>query len=257
MTEPEHSKYTDSAGVPWQGRAFSDNPFSSDDGLADSDLLTAIQAFQRTEASLEDVVVAFAKARLLIPLVANLGEAGNGEHGLKVDKSAELAIVTVMTPDGQNALPVFSSVATMQSWNPEARPVPNFGRAVALAAASEGNTRIVLDPGSTTELVIRRPAIAAIAQGLPWSAPEVNPRVQDLVGEILSNLDKVDSFNLSTGDADARLSGQELVITIFLEPGLVNEELKALESQFFAGLSQTAEFVELVDSVAVRFLPVS
>jgi hypothetical protein len=257
MTDHEKDKFSDSAGVPWEGRSFSENPYAQDDGLADSTLIAAIAAFQSRIGSLELVMTAFAEARLLIPLMANLGESGEGEHGLTVDKSAELSIVTVRTPDGQNGLPVFSSVESMKVWNPEARPVPNHGRAVALAAASEGNTRIVLDPMSPSEIVITRPAIAAIAQGLPWSHPAESPRVTELVAEVLSNLSQVDSFSLETGDPDSRLLGQELVISIYLEPGMADEDLKLLEQQLFMGLSESSDFVELVDSVAVRYLPAS
>jgi hypothetical protein len=255
VTDQDKSKYTDSAGVPWEGRSFSENPFSQDDGLADRKLIQSISDYQSGLGRIEQVARAFAEARLLIPLIANLGKSEEGEHGLKVDKSAELSIVTVTTPDGQNALPAFSSVESMQLWNPSARPVPNFGRAVALAAASEGNTRIVLDPISKTEFVIRRPAIAAIAQGLEWVSPEQNPRVSKIVGEILSNLDKVDSFDLASGDPESKLDGQELLISLYLEPGLNSESLREIERSFFSELSQSEEFVELVDSVAVRYLP--
>ncbi|NBW73609.1 MAG: SseB family protein, partial [Microbacteriaceae bacterium] len=199
----DSSRFSDSAGVPWAGRSFTDNPFKNDDGTADKDLHKALLEFKSGNASATEVAVAFASARVLIPLVANLGEEGVTEAGLKTDKSAELSIVTVSCPDGQTALPVFSSVAAMKEWNPEARPVPNSGRAAALAAASEGNTRIVLDALAETEFVFRRPAIAAIAQGLPWSAPDQNSEVQGIIQAFLSELDWVDSFELANGDPGA------------------------------------------------------
>lgn len=249
----EHSKYTDSAGVPWQGRSFSENQFKDDNGLADPALIEVIQNFKQGAGSIEEVASVFANARLLIPLIANLGESGEGANGLQVDKSAELSIVTVKTPDGQNGLPVFSSVESMLHWNRMARPVPNHGRAVALAAASEGNTRLVLDPTSETELVFRRPAIAAIAQGLDWQSPDRNPLVRDLVHGMLSRFEIVDSFELSNGDPEARLFGQELIVTIWIEAGLGDSVFEAFETEFFSLLSNSELFVEQVDSVAVRF----
>ena len=256
MTQ-EHSPYTDSAGVPWEGRSFTDNQFKDDDGSADPELIDIICRFQMNEVSLAAVFERFAKARLLVPLVAMLGEAGTNEAGLKVDKSAELSIVSVRTPDGQEGLPVFSSVTAMQNWNASARPVPNNGRAIALAAASEGNTRIVLDPGSETELVIRRPAIAAIAQGLEWAAPETNNLVVEELTQILSDSEIVESFSLSSGDSNSRLQGQELVITLFLEPDVSQRDLESMERDFFDALATNQKFVELVDSVAVKYLPAS
>jgi len=253
----DHDKFSDSAGVPWEGRSFEANPFSGDNGLADEKLIEAIANFQTGVVGLEKVFEAFAAARFLIPLVAELGESGEGAHGQKVDKSADLSIVTVLTPDNQKALPVFSSVAAMTKWNPNARPVPNDGRKVCLAAASEGNTRIVLDPLSETELVIRRPAIAAIAQSFEWLPPERNPEVVELINQSVDKISEVDSFTLVCGDPTARLRGQELLLVVYLQTGLSELELKGIESQLFEQLGASERFVELVDSLAVKFLPVS
>jgi len=254
---PDHDKFSDSAGVAWEGRSFDANPFSGDNGLADQKLLEAIANFQTGVLGLEKVYEVFASARFLIPLVAELGETGVGAHGQQVDKSAELSIVTVLTPDNQKALPVFSSVAAMTKWNPDARPVPNDGRKVCLAAASEGNTRIVLDPLSETELVIRRPAIAAIAQGFDWLPPERNPEVVELINVNVERIPEVESFTLVCGDPTARLRGQELLLVVYLQPGLSENELKGIEGKLFEQLGASERFVELVDSLAVKFLPVS
>jgi len=253
----EHSKFTDSAGTPWEGRNFSENKFAGDNGLADESLMTAIVNFQAGIGFAEQVLASFAEARLLIPLIANLGEGGEGVHGLAVDKSADLSIVTVQTPDGQTALPVFSSVETMNNWNPQARPVPNFGRQVAFAAASEGNTRLVLDPMAPSEFVIRRPGIAFLAQGFEWIAPDRHPEVADIIQRELGKFDIVDSFALVNGDPEYRLLGQELVIELHLEGGLSQERLRIFEQEFFASIAHSDQFVELVDSVAVKFLSAS
>jgi len=250
-------KYGDSAGVPWAGRSFQENNYKDDNGEADPRLNLALRDFAGNPENMGEVLDAFGQARVLIPLIANLGEEGASAAGLKTDKSAELSIVTVMAPDGQVALPVFSSVTKMNLWNPQARPVPNNGRAVALAAASEGTTRVVLDAGSDSELVFRRPQLAAIAQGLQWEPPHTNRTVNDLVAEFLSEHKHVESFSLDQGDPTARLLGQELVISLYLEAGLNQETLSEIESTFFRQLGDSEQFVDLVDSVAVRFLPAS
>jgi hypothetical protein len=145
----------------------------------------------------------------------------------------------------------------MHHWNPEARPVPNEGRKVALAAASEGNTRLVLDPMSQSEFVVRRPGIAAIAQGFDWITPANNPEVVDIVNSLLVDSGSVDSFTLVDGDPTCRLLGQELLVVLYLEPGLTESQLKALEEDFFAKIANSERFVELVDSVGVKFLKAS
>ncbi len=254
MSETEPSKFTDSAGVPWAGRGFNINPYSGDKGDADANLIESISKFQSGLVTSEEVLKAIGQARLLIPLIANLGEAGEGAHGHQVDKSADLSIVTVLTPDNQRALPVFSSVATMTKWNPEARPVPNDGRKVALAAASEGNTRLVLDPMSETEFVVRRPGIAAMAQDLPWLTPANNPEVVEIINTVLAESGAVESFTLVEGDPTCKLLGQELLVVLYLEPGLSETQLKELEKDFFEQITNSERFVELVDSVGVKFL---
>jgi hypothetical protein len=257
VSETEPSKFTDSAGVPWAGRSFDINPYSGDNGEADANLIEAISKFQSGQLGSAEVLRAVGQARLLIPLIANLGEGEQGAHGHQVDKSADLSIVTVLTPDNQRALPVFSSVATMTRWNPDARPVPNNGRKVALAAASEGNTRLVLDPMSETEFVVRRPGIAAVAQDLPWINPTSNPEVVDIVNSLLADIGSVESFTLVEGDPSCKLLGQELLVVLYLEPGLSEKQLKELEDGFFEKIANSERFVELVDSVGVKFLQAS
>jgi hypothetical protein len=257
VSETEPSKFTDSAGVPWAGRSFDINPYSGDNGEADANLIEAISKFQSGQVGSAEVLRAVGQARLLIPLIANLGEGEQGAHGHQVDKSADLSIVTVLTPDNQRALPVFSSVATMTRWNPDARPVPNNGRKVALAAASEGNTRLVLDPMSETEFVVRRPGIAAVAQDLPWINPASNPEVVDIVNSLLADIGSVESFTLVEGDPSCKLLGQELLVVLYLEPGLSEKQLKELEDGFFEKIANSERFVELVDSVGVKFLQAS
>ena len=64
----------DSAGQPWQGREFDDNPFGDDDGSAPPALLGALAAFRAAEVGAEAVVDALRGVRVLIPPVAEAGE---------------------------------------------------------------------------------------------------------------------------------------------------------------------------------------
>ena len=63
---PSHG---DSAGQPWEGREFDDNPFGDDDGSAPTELLGALAAFRAGEVGPEAVVDAVRSVRLLIPLL--------------------------------------------------------------------------------------------------------------------------------------------------------------------------------------------
>ena len=109
------SPAADSAGVPFAGRAFHENPGADDDGSAPPLLLEAIRRFRAREVGAAEVVVAVHGSRLLIPLVAVRGDEGVGAHGQLVDKTQELSIVTVAGPDGRNVLPAFTSVAALSA----------------------------------------------------------------------------------------------------------------------------------------------
>jgi hypothetical protein len=253
--ENEHmnsNRFSDSAGTPWSGRAFDVNNFAGDDGSAPAALISAIAKFHSGEAIAEDVVDAIRESRLLIPLLADLGESEIGSHGQKVDKSAELSIVTVATPDDQNGLPVFSSVAAMQKWNPIARPVPADARRVALAAAAEGNTRIILDPENETEFAVRRPAIAAIAQELTWVHPARNLQVFEELSSIVAQFDSFLKLELQDCDATARLHSAELLLVMTLVPGLDQETVADLMQNFAIKLGESELVAEHVDSLRVK-----
>jgi len=253
----EQDKFTDSAGVPWAGRSFQENSFAEDNGEADPALLAALLDFNSEHSNHVDVSNKFALARVLIPLIASLGESGEGSHGHTVDKSAELSIVSVRTPDNQNALPVFTSVASMNRWNPNARPVPNNGRTVALAAVAEGNTRVVIDPGSETEFVLRRTALEAIAQGFKWELPNLNVEVIQIVDDALDRFPEVIKFTLLNGDPKAGLIGHELEVVIYLAKDVDSVRLAEIQNLFLSAISSNTRFIELVDSLGIKFLPAS
>jgi hypothetical protein len=212
------NRFTDSAGTPWEGRSFDQNEFADDDGKAPPKLIEVITAFRAGEVGAEEVVDQIRVSRLLVPLLANLGESETGAHGQKVDKSAELSIVTVKSPDDQDSLVVFSSVEAMSRWNKASRPVPTDAIRIALAAASQMSTRIVLDPGSGTEFVVRRPAIAKIAQSLPWLPPERNEAVLKVLQDSIAGEPLVLKIEASTADPQSRLLGQSCRSYFSLSP---------------------------------------
>ncbi len=256
MGEHDHlynqNPLSDSAGVPWEGRAFEPNNFAGDDGSADPALIDAIDKLRAGTGSVENVVDAVRAARLLVPLLANLGESEVGAHGHTVDKSAELSIVTVETPDQQDGLPVFSSVDSMKAWNPSARPVPVDAVKAALAAAQEQNTRMILDPGSQTEFVLRRPAIAAVAQGLPWLHPTKDERVHAAFAEATSGSPEILGFELRDIDPQSVLAAAEVQLELRLVGGLDRDELDRVLQGLAKSLAASHDIAEYVDSLRVK-----
>lgn len=248
---PRDPARTDSAGQPWAGRHFEPNPSADDDGSAPPELIAALEAFHAGQAAADAVVDAVRTARLLIPLVAEAGDEGLSPTGLRVDKTQELSIVTVAGPDGRAVLPVFSSVAAMSAWNPAARPVPADGTRVALAAASEGTELVVLDPTSATEFAIRRPALWAIGQDVPWMPSVTDPVVAEAFRASVAAEPTIAALTLTAGDPAARLLGPELVVTLEVTPGLERAELEALLGRVQERWSHTSVIVGRVDSMRV------
>jgi hypothetical protein len=252
-----HGPPADSAGQPWAGRSFGETAFADDDGSAPPELLAALERFRKRSGDEATVVDALRRARLLIPLVAKLGESGVNDRGVTVDKSAELSIVTVAGPDGRNVLPVFSSVEAMQRWNPQARPVPADGVRVALAAADEGTDLVVLDPTSETEFVIRRPALWSIAQSLPWIPSHSDPEVAAEFEHSIGGESAAVAVRLAAGDPDATLRGPELVVELAIQPGLDQPALTELLERLQSRWASSELIAARVDSLAVKLLAAS
>lgn len=242
----------DSAGRPWAGRSFTPNEHAADDGRADPALLEALRRFGLREVGEREVVDALRGARLLIPLIAALGELGVGEHGHLVDKSQELSIVTVAGPDGRTVLPAFTSVDAMRRWNPDARPVPADAVRVALAAASERTELVVLDPASDTEFVVRRPAVWAVARGEDWSPSYLDDAVLAEFMRAVAPEPAVETVRLEPGDPGARLAGPELVVVLAVTGGLQREELRDLTARLQERLRASELVAERVDSMRLR-----
>jgi hypothetical protein len=244
--------HADSAGIPFEGREFHANPAAGDDGSADPRLIDTVLRFRAGAAGMPDVVAALGPARLLVPLVTERGDEGVGPHGQLVDKTQELALVTVKGPDGRPVLPVFSSVDAMRAWNPLARPIPVEAPRTALAAAADGVGAIVLDPGSATEFAVRRTGFEALATAEPYTPCFADDRVRDAFLAASAGEPAVRAVRLEPGDPDARLAGPELVVRLTLEPGLDREALDALLARLGDAWAASALIAERVDSIAVR-----
>ena len=247
------SRGADSAGQPWQGRHFEPNTSADDDGSAPEAFLSARASFRAGELTLAGLVDIVRTCRFLIPLVAVAGETGVTDDGLVVDKSQELSIITVAGPDGRPILPVFSSVAAMTRWRPDARPVPADAVRVALAAASEHTDRIVIDPRSDgDEVVLPRPAVWAIAQGAPWVPAVDDAEVLEAVARPAAQHPQIWAVSLVAGDEQARGSGPEVIVRLAVEPGLDAESLRSIMQSLSDAWAQDATVAERIDSLSVQ-----
>jgi len=118
---------------------------SDDTGLADPGLTAALTAYAADPAREPEVLAALAEARLLVPVVAELGETEQGPDGLVHDKSSDMAAVLMRGADGRLALLAFTGLEAMHRWDPDARPVPVPARTAALAAMQDGAEALLID----------------------------------------------------------------------------------------------------------------
>nr|WP_255471593.1 SseB family protein [Pseudactinotalea sp. HY160] len=194
------------------------------------------------------IVEALREARLLIPVVANLDEMEAPEFEGQVvgEKSAHAAMVTVAAPDGRGAIPVFSSVAALTAWRADARPVPVEARKAALAAGTEADSLLVLDPGSDHTTLVPSHAVAAIATGEPWSNPLVDPEVHQAIAGIVESIPAAVRAEIRPG------TGAEIRIVLALRPGLDRVGVISASQQASAALGASTVVTARVDSLELR-----
>lgn len=251
----------DSAGRPWEGREFDENPFADDDGTTPPQLEHALLEFRGIPLDAPDkaayhvaLIDAVRTSRLLIPLIAEAGDYGITDAGLVVEKTQELAIVTVAGPSGQKVLPLFSSVQAMHIWNPQARPIPMESRRAALGAVADGAVWIVVDPKSPTEFVMRRPTIEALAKAEPWVPNHIDPDVQMLFDTSIADEAFVVAINLVAGDPDARGHGEDLVLQLVLQPNLSQHEVNDIIHSLSTKWAQEEIISQRVDSMRLHLV---
>ncbi|OPF80014.1 hypothetical protein VT50_0214905 [Streptomyces antioxidans] len=193
-----------------------DPGFSGDDGSADPRLTAALAAWADDRSAEPEVLAALADARLLVPVVAILGEAevvesasrgASAEGGLRREKSSDMAVPTLQAPDGRRALPAFTSLETLARWRPDARPVAVPLRQALEATAHEKADTLVLDLAGPVPYQLTGPALLALAEGRTSADPLADPAVAEAVRTVLAAEPEVRRAHLApAADADGMLA---------------------------------------------------
>ncbi|UQX00368.1 SseB family protein [Streptomyces sp. RerS4] len=158
-----------------------DPGFSDDDGTADPRLSAALAAWSADRSAEPRVLAALKDARLLVPVVAMLGEVETDpETGLKREKTSDMAVPTLTAGD-RRALPAFTSIASLALWDPAARPVAVPLHQALAAAAHEKADTIVLDLAGPVPYQLTGPALLALAEGRTDADPLTAPAVREAV----------------------------------------------------------------------------
>lgn len=152
----------DNGGVD---KVIPDPGFAGDDGSSDPALLERLAARRRGESSSAEAVAALMESRLLVPVVAVLGEVEYDENGLAHDKTSDMAAVLVEGADGRRGLLAFTGTDTMKAWNPQARPVPVPARSAATSAIQDGAAALLVNMAGPDPYVVEGQDLVGLASG--------------------------------------------------------------------------------------------
>jgi hypothetical protein len=152
-------------------RRIPDPGFAGDEGAADAGLVAALSTWASDPASYVDVLAALQRSRLLVPVVAVLGDVEHDDAGLAREKTSDMATVLMRGADGRLALLAFTSTAALTAWDPQARPVPVATRLAAQSALQEGAAALLIDVAGPVRLVVEGEDLEGIARG--WTLARV------------------------------------------------------------------------------------
>ncbi|MFJ8587032.1 SseB family protein [Streptomyces sp. NPDC093595] len=182
-----------------------DPGFSDDDGTADPELSAALAAWAADRSAEPRVLAALKGARLLVPVVAVLGEVEKDENGLRREKTSDMAVPTLTAGD-RRALPAFTSLASLALWDPQARPVAVPLHQALQAAAHEKADTLVLDLAGPVPYQLTGRALLALAEGRTTTDPLADPAVTRAVRDVVAAEPAVLRAHLGRGAADGTLA---------------------------------------------------
>ena len=145
--------------------------FPDDDGGIAPALAEALAAYRTDRSTYPEVISQLTPSRLLVPVVAVLGEVEYDEKGLAHDKSSDMATVLLTGADGRQALLAFTGNESLAAWNPEARPVPVPAPVAAQSAIQEEAAALVIDIAGPVTFVLEGTDLAGFAAG--WTLARV------------------------------------------------------------------------------------
>lgn len=182
-----------------------DPGYSDDDGTADPALASALTAWAEDRTAVAPVLEALKGARLLVPVVAVLGEVEVDEKGLRREKTSDMAVPTLQA-GGRRALPAFTSTASLARWDPQARPVAVPLHRALRAAAHEKADTVVLDLAGPVAFELTGAALRALAEGRTSADPLDDPAVTAAVRAAVAAEPAVLRAHLGPGSADGTLA---------------------------------------------------
>ena len=146
-------------------RTIPDPGFADDSGAGDPAVAGVLADHAAGRATSGRVLSVLQDTRLLVPVVAILGEVELDAQGLAHDKSSDMAAVLVRAADGSTGLLAFTSTETMARWDPQARPVPVTASTAATAAVQDGAEALLVDLAGPASYVVDGEDLTRLAAG--------------------------------------------------------------------------------------------
>ncbi|HEU4568357.1 MAG TPA: SseB family protein [Marmoricola sp.] len=146
-------------------RSIPDPGFAGDDGSVPPEVAAALAAYDADPRRHLEALAVVQHARVLVPVVAVLGELEYDDQGRPHDKTSDMATVLVEGADGRRALLAFTGTEPLRRWNPDARPVPVAFRVAAQSAVQDGADAMVLDIAGPALFPVEGEALRAVADG--------------------------------------------------------------------------------------------
>lgn len=214
--------------------------------------LTAAALREPGDGRLAAVVAALASERLIVPVPVEVHPDESGEHRpVDLGEDSRIPLITAESPVGI-AIVAFADAARLSAWDPAARPMPIPSRKVALTALATGVSRLWLNPAAE-EVVIPRPAVAALAHGDVWLPAWKDPELLEELRRVARAPDWIAGAEIriepDPGTGVLRVS----VVLAARDPGrLDRSQVAGLLAELAATprLQAAAETVEFVPSLA-------
>jgi hypothetical protein len=153
-------------GVRTAGSSLPDPGFPGDDGSVAPAVTAALDRYEGDpDTGYHPALAALQASRLLVPVVALLGEVEVDEWGRAREKTSDMATVLVTGQDGRTALLAFTGTESMRRWDPSARPVPVTAARAAEAALQDGAAAVVVDLAGPVLFVVSGEDLRDLAAG--------------------------------------------------------------------------------------------
>jgi hypothetical protein len=175
----------------------------NDKGDADPVLLALLQS--KADGFEKSVFNRLVSSRLIGAIVA------------KKDENVEMMQALFSSNDGRVAMPVFTSLAELNKWNQEARPLPLISNDFAQQTIEQELDAIIVDIASDHRFVIKGYMLNCLAKNQEWNYPHQDLEVIETIERICQRLENVSKIEITKGvDCD-------LYVNIFGPSNLADE----------------------------------